>query len=195
MTKKFARRLEGAGQVFGIKFKPGAFFPLVQRPVCELTDRELDIRQVFTGDIDALERAVLGLDDDAAQVALVEAFLGERLPATDQNVELVAQAVHLILNHREITRVDDVAARVEMSPRTLQRLFRQYVGVSPKWVIRRYRLHEAADRLAAGHGVDQTALALDLGYCDQAHFIKDFTALVGRSPASYAAGCAREGAS
>lgn len=73
-----------------------------------------------------------------------------------------------------------------VSKRTLQRIFSQYVGVGPKWVIKRYRLHEAADQLAGGNVVDWPRLALDLGYFDQAHFIKDFKAMVGRTPTEYA---------
>ena len=72
--------------------------------------------------------------------------------------------------------------------RALQRLFREYVGVSPKWVINRYRLHEALEQIAAGGAIDWSALALDLGYFDQAHFIRDFRRLVGVSPGAYARG-------
>jgi AraC-like DNA-binding protein len=72
--------------------------------------------------------------------------------------------------------------------------------VSPKWVLQRYRLHEAAERIAEGrealadgeaagrHRWDWAATALELGYVDQAHFIRDFKALIGASPAQYAAG-------
>jgi AraC-like DNA-binding protein len=70
--------------------------------------------------------------------------------------------------------------------RQLQRLFKEYVGVSPKWVIQRYRLLDAAERVAAGTIVNWADLALELGYADQAHFIRDFKGLVGRSPAEYA---------
>jgi AraC-like DNA-binding protein len=52
-------------------------------------------------------------------------------------------------------------------------------------VIQRYRLHEAIERVAEGQIVDWSALAADLGYFDQAHFIKDFKALVGKSPTEY----------
>ena len=69
--------------------------------------------------------------------------------------------------------------------RELDHLFREYVGVKPKWVLERIRLHEAAERMADGES-DWPALALDLGYFDQAHFIKAFKAVVGRSPADYA---------
>ena len=53
-------------------------------------------------------------------------------------------------------------------------------------MIRRYRLHEALERLDAGTAVDLPKLAAELGYFDQAHFIRDFKHLVGRTPAAYA---------
>jgi AraC-like DNA-binding protein len=70
------------------------------------------------------------------------------------------------------------------SKRTLQRLFREYVGVSPKWVLQRVRLHEAAERMAGGEG-DWPRLALELGFFDQAHFIKAFKAVIGLTPGDY----------
>jgi AraC-like DNA-binding protein len=72
-----------------------------------------------------------------------------------------------------------------MGVRSLQQLFSDYVGVSPKWVLRRFRLHEAADRLASGEEPDLAALAHSLGYFDQAHFTADFRKLVGQTPANY----------
>ena len=65
-------------------------------------------------------------------------------------------------------------------------MFNDYVGVSPKWVIQRYRLQEAAERLAEGRATSLETLALELGFFDQAHFCRDFKALVGRTPAEYA---------
>jgi AraC-like DNA-binding protein len=73
-----------------------------------------------------------------------------------------------------------------LTTRTLQRLFATYVGVSPKWVIQRYRLHEAAEQLAADPSINQASLAAELGYSDQAHFVRDFKRIVGMTPAAYA---------
>ena len=75
--------------------------------------------------------------------------------------------------------------RPKASNAFLQRIFSQYVGVGPKWVIKRYRLQEAADQVADGEVVNWAKLALDLGYFDQAHFIKDFKSIVGKAPAEY----------
>ena len=67
----------------------------------------------------------------------------------------------------------------------MQRLFSDYVGVSPKWVIRRSRLHDAAAQLAAAETVNLTRLAHELGYSDQAHFTREFGRTFGESPKAY----------
>jgi AraC-like DNA-binding protein len=82
--------------------------------------------------------------------------------------------------------VDAVAAAAGLSVRTLQRLFAEHVGVSPKTVIRRYRIYEAAERARAGERVDWATLAPELGYSDQAHLVRDFTAAFGMPPERYA---------
>jgi AraC-like DNA-binding protein len=85
-----------------------------------------------------------------------------------------------------MTSVEELASRAKLTTRTLQRLFGQYVGIGPKWVINRYRIHEAIAQLQTGGPIDWMEVALALGYFDQAHFIRDFRKLVGSSPSAYA---------
>lgn len=186
MSGKFSRVLEDKGQVFGVKFKPGAFYPFIASPVSRFTDRSLSLRDAFDGDGLGFEAAMLRLVEEGAMIERAERFLRERLPERDENVALINTIVERIIADRTITKVDDIVGRFNLNKRTLQRIFSHYVGVSPKWVIKRYRLHEAAEQVAGGGVVDWPQMALDLGYFDQAHFIKDFKAIVGRSPAEYA---------
>ena len=79
----------------------------------------------------------------------------------------------------------DVAHRHGLTVRTLQRLFTHYVGVGPKWVLARYRMHDAVADLDAGWDGTLTDLAVRYGWYDQAHFTRDFTALVGVTPGQY----------
>nr|WP_281497362.1 helix-turn-helix domain-containing protein [Ornithinimicrobium sp. F0845] len=67
-------------------------------------------------------------------------------------------------------------------------MFSQYVGASPLWVLRRYRLQDAAALIDAGEGEDLAALAASLGFADQAHFTRAFTAVIGVPPSVYRAG-------
>ena len=71
-----------------------------------------------------------------------------------------------------------------VSERTLQRLFQRYVGVSPKWVLRRYRLHDAMTFIDRGR-TDLAELAAALGWTDQSHFTNEFRAVVGMTPGEY----------
>ncbi len=192
-TRRFHVQLAGRGRVFGVKFRPGAFFPLYGTPVVGLTDRSVALAEIFGAAGEALERRVLACDDVGAMLAHAERFLRERLPPADPNVALIGDVVELIAGDRAITRVAQVTERIGVSQRTLQRLFDRYVGVGPKWVIQRYRLLEATEQLARGAELDLGALALDLGYYDQAHFTTDFRAAVGSTPAEYLRGVAREG--
>lgn len=184
---KFSTLLEGAGGVFAAKFRPGGFYPFLRQPIATFTDRIVTPGSVWGPDGDAVGRAVLALDDDDARMAVVEEFLRALRPEPDESATLAATIVYGIAADREIRTVADVALRFGLNPRRLQRLFAQYVGVNPKWVIQRYRLHEATERLSRGPA-NQAALAQQLGYADQAHFVNDFKSTVGTSPAAYAKG-------
>jgi AraC-like DNA-binding protein len=182
---KFSRRLTGKGQVLGVKFRPGAFYPFVKSPISQFTDDAVCLEDVFGVDSATLEKAVLSVDDDARMVEQVESFLCDHLPERDENITLINQIVDHIIADRSITKVDDVVTHFNMNKRTLQRLFNQYVGVNPKWVIQRYRLQDALEQLADGETDDCAQMALNLGYFDQAHFINDFKMLVGKPPVKY----------
>ncbi|MQA78155.1 MAG: helix-turn-helix domain-containing protein [Streptosporangiales bacterium] len=195
-TRTSSHPLAGSGRVFGVKFRPGGFFAYGGLPVASLTDRSVPLREVFGPAADALTDAVLDADTDTDErrIGLVQAFLRQRLPVTDDPAyHLLVGIVTTMLDDRAVTRVDQVAARYDMSARTLQRLFHRYVGVGPKWMIRRYRLHDGAELLATGAVADPAALAVELGWFDQAHFTRDFSALIGVSPVEYAMACATTG--
>jgi AraC-like DNA-binding protein len=183
--KRWARTLSGRGQVLGVKFHPGCFRPFYPRRLSELTGRVLPISRVFGRTGAALQKRILGSDlKEGARFA--EAFLLERLPLPDPQAVLAREVVGRILADPRLLRAEAVAAVSGLTLRSLQRLFSDYVGIGPKWVIQRYRLHEAVARLDEGKRVDFAQLALDLGYADQAHFIRDFKSLVGRTPQAYA---------
>jgi AraC-like DNA-binding protein len=186
MRTRFSRVLEGKGRVLGTKFRPGAFRPFVDRPVSAFTDRRPTVRDAFGPRAHGLCERALASDDDRDGIAVVEAFLRASRPVADDAMALVGRVAARVADDRRITRVEAVVSEFGVPLRRLQRLFGEYVGVSPKWVIQRYRLVDAAARVAEGAFVDWAGLALDLGYADQAHFIRDFKRLVGRPPAEYA---------
>jgi AraC-like DNA-binding protein len=189
-TRLFTRSLAGAGRVLGVKFRPGGFRPFWQAPISQLTDRVIPASRVFGPRAEQARQAIVsGPGDDADDDAMVghaEALLGTARAEPDPLAAQAADLVSRITEDPGLRRVDELSAATGMTARSLQRLFADYVGVSPKWVMRRARLHEAAERADGGDSVDWAGLAADLGYADQAHLTRDFTVTLGVSPTRYA---------
>ncbi|MFJ6196658.1 DUF6597 domain-containing transcriptional factor [Micromonospora sp. NPDC092111] len=183
----FSITLTGTGTVSGVQFRPGGFRPFWRRPVAELTGRQVPL-STDPAAAHAAGSAVPptrceGTDDQRRRA--LDAFLLAWAPEPDPAAAEAIMLAETIRTDRSVLRVDDFAHRHGLSVRRLQRLFLDHVGVGPKWVIRRYRLQEAIEQAAAGPP-DWSALAADLGYSDQAHLVRDFVAVTGRTPAAYA---------
>ncbi|GLZ81221.1 AraC family transcriptional regulator [Actinorhabdospora filicis] len=177
----FAIKLEGTGRVCGAQFLPGAFRAFTREPVSALTDQRLPVGEVLPG---ADPASIVDAATPGARVAAFDAFLlgcvdEEPDPARDRAMTLAAR----VRRDRSLMRVEELAELDGSTPRTLQRLFAEYVGVSPKSVIMRYRVQEAVE--AAGPDVDWARVAAELGYADQAHLVRDFRAMLGISPAAF----------
>lgn len=178
--------LEGRGRVLGVMFRPGGFRPLAPGPMTHLTDREAHLLDWFGPASARWADEVREASGQEVMVAAAEAFLAPRLPREPHPCEEAIRIVERIAADPSVRRVDQVAAQAGVAERTLQRLFAEHVGVSPKWVIRRYRVYEAAERAARGLDVTWAALAAELGYADQAHLTREFTAAFGVPPDRYA---------
>ncbi|MEU8186258.1 helix-turn-helix domain-containing protein [Micromonospora carbonacea] len=196
----FRITLAGTGRVSGVQFRPGGFRPFWPRPVAELTGERRPLPAGLVGGRHPCD----GTDDERA--ATLDALLlawhprPASLPASPSAAGVAAASVPAadpptaeamalageIRADRSVLRVDDLARRHGTTTRRLQRLFLDHVGVSPKWVIRRYRIQEAIEHAAGGGPVDWAAVAADLGYADQAHLIREFAAETGLTPAAYA---------
>ncbi|WP_369195849.1 DUF6597 domain-containing transcriptional factor [Streptomyces djakartensis] len=184
----YTRKLAGPGRVCGVKFRPGGFRPYApEAPVSRWTGRALPAARVLPQATGDTARRIVTAAGDRARVAALDGFLLSLPCAPDERADLAIDLVRRIRADRTVRRVGDLARDRGLSVRALQRLFSAYVGVSPKWVILRYRVHEALEQAGTRTDIDWAALAADLGYADQAHLVRDFTATVGVPPTAYAA--------
>lgn len=188
--RRFDARMTGSGAVVGIKFHPGGFAALTGFDAWNLTDRVLPAQEALPAVSWPDPMATTQTAGTATSARTAASMLCRLLPdlgrqsTPDPGLTRLRQALDVMAERRD-TDVDAVAASVGVSARTLQRLFRRLVGVGPKWMLTRARLHDAIALLNAGFAGSTADLAVDLGWFDQAHFIRDFTALVGLSPEAY----------
>ena len=179
------RRLVGRGWTVAAK-TTGGLGVLTDRPAHRLTDTEvvLDDALGVPGTTDLVRAADAETRVDVLR-GVLEAVLATRDPHRVEQARQVSAVAGIVERDRGVLRLEQLASAAGVGPRTLQRMFSQHLGVSPSWVIRRWRIVEAADRAARGESVNWADLAAHLGYSDQAHLVRDFRAHLGTTPAAY----------
>ena len=173
------------GEIFCIQFRPVTFQGLLARPMSTVTDRVVPLARVFGPAGGAWAKQMFAAAEIDEKIELATTFLSARLQPLTREVTALRDVVERLSSDRSLLRVEDVADALALDMRALQRRFLRYVGVGPKWVIRRYRLIEAAEQLKAPKPPALAALADALGYADQAHFARDFKRVVGRAPGAF----------
>ncbi len=181
-TGRFNYVLTGKGAVIGARLHPGGFRAFLSESAyglknsCVSLDRILNShRQITTGQIS---------EPTVARFAELLNMTAQPLP---KDANLVRHLVETIRDAKELFRIADLENTVQMSPRKLQRLFREFIGVGPKWTIDRFRMFEAVETIYKDDGANLADLAARLGYSDQPHFSRVFKSVTGVSPGQYAA--------
>jgi AraC-like DNA-binding protein len=185
-TRSSYRDISGTGWAVGALLRPAAvpFFTDdpgalrdTYRPL-ELSNLQVPVSDAMTSSRDGQQRHRLA----------VEAFtdwLTGTAPAPTSEALLANRMAELIDTDPAVLKVEDAAAHLHVSVRTLQRLARRYVGLTPSTMIRRRRLQEAAERLRTDPGTSLATVAADLGYTDHSHLANEFRSVLGFTPSTY----------
>jgi AraC-like DNA-binding protein len=181
------RVLVGCGWTVAALTRPGGLGAFIAGSAAQFTDRVVPLGPAIGIDDGALLREIVAEPDEGARVRLLAAALERAVdPQRVLPAGQVAGVARLAEVNRDLRRLSDLCDAAGIGHRTLQRMFLHYAGVSPTWVIRRYRLIEAAEAVREGNRPQWADVAAGLGYADQAHLIRDFRAAIGQTPASYA---------
>ena len=187
------RELTGSGWAVGVMLQPAAGTLVSGRSVDQLADQVLPLTEATGLDgarlTDDVRRTVgdAAADPDVRMQALlvVEEAL-RALPLADEEGLLVNAVVEYVEGDSEVQRVSQVCEKFAITERSLQRLTARRIGLGPKWLIQRRRLHEVAERLRGPEPPDLARVAADLGYSDQAHLTRDFRTVTGLTPGEFA---------
>jgi len=179
------RDLRGTGWAVGALLRPAGLAALHPDPQ-SLVDDEIDWPAAdLLHDVAA---AMADPDEDAGRaraIALYTEWAREEVGETDDAGLLANRLEELVAGDPEIIQVAQLADRLGLSTRAVQRITKRHFGLRPLTVIRRYRLGEAARRLREDPALTVARVAADLGYTDQAHLAHDFQNVLGLAPSAY----------
>jgi AraC-like DNA-binding protein len=169
------------GAVFvGVRFRPAAGGQVLGLPLSELRDQRVPLTDLLNGAARDLP-ADLNPADAAARLLDVTGRLvadSSPDPAMDEAASLLREPA---------ARMEDVAARLELSERQLRRRSHAAAGYGPKTLQRVLRFQRFVRLLDAAEGpVDLAGAAARFGYADQAHLTRDCRALSGLTPTALA---------
>lgn len=154
-----------------------AFFP---EPLNELFGQSLSLEQfMLRSELVLLEERLEEADTDADRIAVVEAFLLQRLRPARPDA-MVVQALALIHRSKGSIRIEQLAEQLHTSRSPLERRFRKAVGATAKQYAGIVRMRAVLHAHVPGTALLDTGL--DAGFYDQAHFIKAFRAFTGEAP-------------
>ncbi len=189
-TRRSHRDLSGRGWAVGALLRPAAVPAIIGDPV-ELRDAQaaVDAPELAADVADAMSRGGEARAERASRI--LGEWIVRRTGEPGPDALLANELARLVDADPEVLHPRDLAARLGVSERTVSRLARRYVGISPAAMIRRRRLQEAAERLRADPAVPLAELAAELGYADQAHLSRDFRAVLGFTPSGYRARASR----
>lgn len=185
-TRAAHQDLAGRGWAVGALLRPAAV-PLFTDSPASLQDTETAVAA------DALHRSVAEVmdthDGDTRRERAVDAFAGWLARCAGHEVSgeglLANRLMEVIGSDASVVRVEDAASLLAVSQRTLQRVAKKYIGLSPAALIRRRRLQDAAERARLDPTADLAAIAAELGYADHAHLTNDFQKYLGFTPSTY----------
>ncbi|MFC7344366.1 DUF6597 domain-containing transcriptional factor [Saccharopolyspora griseoalba] len=181
----FFRTLTGTGHVLGAAFHPGGFRAVLRSSVASIAGTVRPGLDLLGRDDRPAAERIAASEASEPMVRAVEDYLLSLSPEPDPTGRGVTDLVGEVQRRSGIVRAEQLARHAGLTLRSLQRLFSEYVGVGPKWVIQRSRILDATAAAHSGEAVDWAALADRLGFSDQAHLTRVFTQVVGTPPAMY----------
>lgn len=198
IKQRFTQVLSGRGCIFGIKFQIGGFYPISKQIQSQLCDQVINLNNYFNDlNIELLHKIEVTPNlQQKAQLANTffeqlfdpqsVLYIEDLAHATTQ-INKVKEIVSIIKTQHNITKVNTLCDHLNINSRSLQRLCNQMIGLSPKWLIRKFRMHEVLARLEHQpiSTINWQDYVNDLEYLDQAHFIHDFKSFTGYTPQTY----------
>jgi AraC-like DNA-binding protein len=168
----------------GVHFRPGGAFPFFQAPAGELHNTRLPLDALWAGRAAELRERLLEAPTPLARFQTLERFLRAAAVRPLARHPAVAFALGAFQDMQPLS-VSAVVERTGWSQRRFIEVFRHEVGLTPKLFCRVVRFQQVVQKVHWQRQVDWADVAVDCGYYDQAHFINDFQAFSGFSPATY----------
>lgn len=172
----------GMVQMLGIRFRPNGITAFTKIPVSELTDKSIELALTETLFDSSFYERLSGFQTMKERIFSIEIYLISRLPNYFIPEKRIDYVVECIRKANGLITVRQIAAAACLSERQLERKFKSVIGISPKIFSRIIKFRYTVDYLRCSPKDSLYMAALECGYFDHSHLIKDFREFGGVLP-------------
>jgi len=183
--RSFAPGATEETSIIGVHFKPGGAFPFLGLPASELTDTHVDLDAIWGRSASRLRERLCETKTSAERFQLIQEALMSRLRYGMEQHYAVSAALEMFWKNQAGPKVREAAKYLGLSQRRFIQVFNTEVGITPKLFSRIQRFQQTRRFIQHNHSINWADLAVDFGYFDQSHFIREFLEFSGLSPTDY----------
>ncbi len=186
MTAPVQIRMLGRIEVLGVCFRVGRAYPFIPYPVGQLVNGHAETEHIWdAAGMEIVDRIRTDYHTMEERIHMLDLHFLSKLEKGARKVSSTAAAADLIETHKGQVNIGHLARSVGLSSRQLERCFKERVGMSPKQLCRIVRFKNVFPYLAASRNGCLASTAVNCGYYDQSHMIRDFKQYTGTSPADF----------
>ncbi len=171
-------RPTGTVNQLGIVFKPGKFRYFIPGDQKELKGLVTPLKDVFGSKADRLVDHLCGSDDELQQITLVRSFLEKSFRFDLEENYFLDLCIQNIQVSRGKVQLGDFARKAKTSNRHFRRIFKEYIGITPKLYCMMTRLQNVL-KLRSVSPMNLNRIASELGYYDPSHLSREFKNIAG----------------
>lgn len=186
ISPSYLHSISSSLELIAVNFTLMGVYRLTGMNLHEFTDQIVDAQIVFGNEINELYEKIILLKDPMLAIDLIERFLYSRVQKTKkQNKVCVQNSLTILHENAGGISIKELQQLTNTSPKTLERVFKTEIGMTPKMLQRLLRFNQAKKYLEENRSTDWWKMVIQFGYYDQSHFISEFQTFAGLTPKQY----------
>ncbi|MCA1573694.1 MAG: helix-turn-helix domain-containing protein [Acidobacteria bacterium] len=169
----------------GIRFRLGGAYPFFRFPISELSESVTELDLIWGRLVDEIRDELQEIGSLERRLLRLETFLLRQVQRSLEPNRLITFAVHQLQHSPQFLAIRDLASMIGITQKHLISQFEKIVGLRPKSFARVAKFQKVVNLIEQQKQIEWSAIALECGYYDQAHFIKEFHSFSGLNPSTY----------
>lgn len=170
---------------FQVVFQPTAIFRLTGIPATELTNQKIDAETIFPKNIRLLFEQLKQAKTHVDMLPITDKFIAGMVANVKKETHLLDTVSRLMMQTNGNISLDMLAREACLCSKQFIRKFNERAGLNPKTFSRIIRVTKAMNIRNAYPKLDWLRIAIECGYFDYQHMVKDYKEFTGFSPNEY----------